>query len=433
MSTDSKKSSFHPTLAWDTKPWQAGRWVCEQLQLAGCECFFVGGCVRDLLLGHSVADIDCTTNATPDQVADIFPKIVSVGAAFGIQIVQTPMGDDIEVATYRGETDYDDRRHPRSVRFLTSLIDDLSRRDFTINALAWDPLSAELVDPHQGQRDLANRCLRVVGSDQRLLEDRLRLLRGLRFAARFNLTPTEATAAALRQGDCTGVSRERIWEEWQKSLHQDQQGSWWELVLHYEMASQFLPPSWQATTVSLSSLYSQHVPGQWRGLLGQACILTQHFTDRVQSVSQDAATILLELETWLADQPIAKKLHKRLYSLVVWQLASGWQQEPASLRQKSLRADPELEVLLPMWWQLWPANDGLWPSTDALHDLARTQPLLTAADLLRHGIEPGPRLGALLQAAFELQIEQGLASKELVLRELAHKYPNDHLTGTSDD
>ena len=157
MSTANSSRLFQPTIAWDTSPWQAARWVCQHLHEAGFQAYFVGGCVRDLLANCPVADVDCTTDATPDQVAALFnpvTKVISVGAAFGIQIVQTPMGDDIEVATFRGETEYDDHRHPRSVTFLTSLQEDLSRRDFTINALAWNPLNGQLVDPFHGEDDL---------------------------------------------------------------------------------------------------------------------------------------------------------------------------------------------------------------------------------------------------------------------------------------
>jgi len=156
--------------------------VLDRLEAAGHRAYPVGGCVRDALLHRRGGDWDVTTGARPEQVLPLFEHVVPTGLQHGTVTVVTPRGA-VEVTTFRGEEGYTDGRHPDRVVFLDSLEEDLKRRDFTINAMAWDARQQRLVDPFDGQADLARRLVRAVGeARQRFAEDGLRPLRAIRFA-----------------------------------------------------------------------------------------------------------------------------------------------------------------------------------------------------------------------------------------------------------
>ena len=172
--------------------------VIQPIRQAGFPVYAVGGCVRDSLLGLQPHDYDLCTGALPDQVAAIFPDhdLVTAGQKHGTTGVVTFQGI-VEVTTFRREGTYSDGRHPDSVTFVSGLREDLARRDFTVNAMAWAPDSG-LQDPFGGREDLQNRVLRAVGDPEtRFREDGLRILRGVRFALRFGLTPEAETLRAM--------------------------------------------------------------------------------------------------------------------------------------------------------------------------------------------------------------------------------------------
>jgi tRNA nucleotidyltransferase (CCA-adding enzyme) len=160
--------------------------ILETLQGAGYEAYLVGGCVRDGLLGRPVNDWDITTSAVPESVTALFQRVIPTGISHGTVTVLVN-GDAYEVTTYRIDVGYSDGRRPDSIQFTRSLEEDLARRDFTINAMAFDGRSGLLVDPFGGQIDLAKRCIRAVGrAEDRLSEDGLRALRAVRFASQLN-------------------------------------------------------------------------------------------------------------------------------------------------------------------------------------------------------------------------------------------------------
>src|SRR5882762_8795468 len=162
--------------------------IVHTLRQQGCQAYLVGGCVRDLLLGREPQDYDVATSATPDQVMSIFPETYAVGAQFGVVLVPSPEGD-VEVATFRSDIGYSDGRHPDEVRFSQDPREDVARRDFTINGMLLDPESGEVLDFVGGRRDLEARIIRTIGDpERRFAEDKLRMLRAVRFAARFNYT-----------------------------------------------------------------------------------------------------------------------------------------------------------------------------------------------------------------------------------------------------
>lgn len=189
--------------------------VARVLEGAGHRAWLVGGAVRDLMLGQSVGDLDMVSKALPDEVVELFPRSREVGRSFGIVQVEAA-GQWIELATFRLERGYSDGRRPDEIQYTESLEKDAGRRDFTCNALYWDPLAMELRDPKGGVADLEKRQLGCVGDAKgRFEEDGLRLLRMARFLARLDLKPAAGLfeAAASSRDSLRGVSGERVLEE----------------------------------------------------------------------------------------------------------------------------------------------------------------------------------------------------------------------------
>ncbi len=194
--------------------------ICDALQGAGFQAFLVGGCVRDLLLEREPADYDVATSATPEQVLKLFPDGVTVGAQFGVILVVRE-GVKIEVATFRSDVGYSDGRHPDRVEYASSPEEDVKRRDFTINGLVMRHNTGEILDYVDGQADLRAGILRAIGEpDCRFTEDKLRMLRAVRFAARFGYEIEHETFAAIRKHarEIGQVSAERIRDELTKLL-----------------------------------------------------------------------------------------------------------------------------------------------------------------------------------------------------------------------
>jgi len=208
--------------------------VIAVLQNAGHEAFLVGGCVRDLFMGRIPKDYDVTTNAAPEQIIALFPKtfyentygtvgVVTCGEELGIPCVDETV-KIVEVTPYRLEGEYSDNRHPDTVKWSKNIEDDLKRRDFTCNAIAYNPVTEEVVDPHNGQEDIKNRLIRAVGSaDQRFQEDALRLLRAVRFVSQLDFDLDSVTRESLERNAhlLENISRERVRDEFIKLIMSD--------------------------------------------------------------------------------------------------------------------------------------------------------------------------------------------------------------------
>ena len=194
--------------------------IVERLMAAGHECYCVGGCVRDLLMGREVGDWDLTTSAQPQEVVSLFDRVVETGLQHGTVTV-CEGGSAFEVTTYRIDVGASDGRRPDEVRFTRSLTEDLKRRDFTMNALAWCPPTGHFVDLFDGQSDIDSKVIRAVGdASLRLHEDGLRGLRALRFMSTLGFRCTGSLRAAIQETRHVfeKVSVERIWQEMQKLL-----------------------------------------------------------------------------------------------------------------------------------------------------------------------------------------------------------------------
>lgn len=194
--------------------------ICEMLQRHKHQALLAGGCVRDLLLGREPVDYDVTTDATPVEVAGLFPESVTVGAQFGVILIPKD-GLKVEVATFRSDVGYSDGRHPDRVVYAKTPQEDVQRRDFTINGLLMRHDTGDLLDFVGGQKDLQAGIVRAIGDpDRRFAEDKLRMMRAVRFAARFGFEIEEATLGSIRRhvSEIQQVSPERLREELTKML-----------------------------------------------------------------------------------------------------------------------------------------------------------------------------------------------------------------------
>jgi len=209
--------------------------VVETLRRHSHRAYLVGGCVRDLLLGREPADYDVATDSTPNEVMKIFPDSYDMGAQFGVVLVPAlkgkkdplpsgatpPSHDVVEVTTFRSDIGYTDGRHPDQVRFSQSPREDVERRDFTINGLLLDPVTNEVLDFVEGRKDLAAKIIRTIGKPaERFREDKLRMLRAVRFAARFGFSIEPKTFQAIQSfaHEIHQVSRVRVRDELTKML-----------------------------------------------------------------------------------------------------------------------------------------------------------------------------------------------------------------------
>ena len=191
------------------------RSIVERLRASGHAAYFVGGCVRDLLLGRAPKDYDVATSARPNEILSLFPGANTVGAHFGVVLVHHGSAQ-VEVATFRADLEYRDGRHPEGVRFENEPREDILRRDFSINALLLDPATGEIMDFVNGRADLEARLIRAIGDpERRFREDHLRLLRAVRFAARlgFTIEPQTFEAIRLLAPLIGNVSAERVRDE----------------------------------------------------------------------------------------------------------------------------------------------------------------------------------------------------------------------------
>ncbi len=382
--------------------------VVRRLRDAGFEAYWAGGCVRDRLLGQTPKDYDVATDATPPEIRELFGKrrTLAIGAAFGVITVLGPKdAGQIEVATFRRDADYSDGRHPDSVSF-SSAREDASRRDFTINGLFYDPIEEQVIDYVGGREDLRRRVLRAIGdAHERFGEDKLRMLRAVRFSARFRFPLEAETLAAIREmaDQITVVSPERIAMEMRQILVAPTRSTAVRLLLDTGLAPAILPEIVPANKpgrrrlehtltvldrleapgfpLALAALLYPVVDAARAGQLGKRWRLSNQETDRVGwLVGHHAALEHARSTSWSSVQRIliAEGIEDLLALAEAVALAgSGDTSQIAWCRAKL--AEPE-EVLNPA-------------------------PLLTGDDLIRHGVRPGPNYRVLLNRVRDAQLD----------------------------
>lgn len=227
------------------------RGVVEKLQRAGHTAYFAGGCVRDLVMGRQPHDFDVATSARPDQVASLFRRTQQVGAKFGVVLVKERR-QAVEVATFRTDHAYSDGRRPDEVSF-SSPEEDAQRRDFTVNGMFYDPVSARIIDYVGGQADISNRLIRAIGDPElRFSEDHLRLMRAIRFAGRLDFEIEASTWSAIQRhaSDICKISPERVRMELEMMLSSPSRGR----ALQRLSRSGLLTQLWENPETSIPSI-----------------------------------------------------------------------------------------------------------------------------------------------------------------------------------
>ncbi len=403
---------------------QVARWIVRTLEEQGFETWAVGGAVRDVALGLPAEDWDFATRARPGDVQRLFRRTVAVGADHGTIGVLAKDRRLYEVTTFRRDVKPLGRR--AIVEFADTLDEDLARRDFTFNALAWHPFREELVDPFNGLADLAGGVLRTVGDpEERFREDRLRALRGLRFAARFRLTATSETWAALVASvpQLGALSAERVREELMKSLADGERPSG---ALALYAASGVLAELFPELARLLDAPVAGGAVTRWeRALLvadalsanGPLLRLSGLLAEVVESAgARDCVQMMVRLrfsgaETerathWAESQPGVPPAGAGGSALRRWLAGVEPEARPGALRLALARARAD---------RLLSGVDSgpAVSSVRALRREARTRPPLSIAelaidgrDVMRLGLKPGPRVGEVLRALLDSVLEE---------------------------
>ena len=378
--------------------------VVERLQRAGFQALFAGGCVRDELLGRVPADYDIATSARPDELKPLFRKCNHFGASFGVVEVLGPRGDGgewlkVQVATFRTDGAYSDGRRPDAVVF-SSPEEDAARRDFTINGLFFDPVAGHVIDYVDGRADLEARILRAIGDPTlRFAEDKLRLMRAARMAARFELALDPATAEAARAmaPQIRVVSAERIAEELRKMFENEHRLRGVELLRDLGLLKEILPEAKadpDAIRATLNALpkaatfplvlvaISAGVPAASFPVIAQRLKLSNEERDRVVWLAKNRTALENAAETPRSKLfPILAHAGGRDLVALAFADAAAQEIEPAGARF----ADALLRQYGPTHFD--------------------PPPLLTGDDLQAMGLKPGKHFKTLLDAVRALQFD----------------------------
>lgn len=380
-----------PTSAASERIWRNGSTVVLALRAAGHQAWLVGGCVRDRLLLRPLKDADIATSAEPDEVEGLFPRTIAVGKAFGVIKVLLEDGE-VEVASLRADDRYIDGRRPTAIR-RGSLQEDAERRDLTVNALYADP-DGTLTDPVGGLRDLQARVLRGIGDPAaRLAEDRLRVLRVLRFAAVLGFRIEERTWAAVRTVAIAGVARERVLDELAKACGAGAGGAFLRLCAdsgHLEAVAPCPSPDLAA------GLLDRLGPAPLG--LGLAAWLLPGGTDAAAA--------------WASMQPLAGQLRRSIPWLIG--TAPRLADLPVAERRRALRT-PDGAACAALAAAIDPAR-AMDYVTWAAHDADPAPCPVTAADLLAAGWKPGPQLGCALRRIEDAWLTGAAADRAALLK-----------------
>lgn len=404
-----------------TSTLEVAKKVLSKLRNAGYQAYFVGGCVRDMLMGKPIQDIDIATNASPVIVSTIFPNTLALGAAFGIIVVKED-GRLFEVASFRNDGNYEDGRHPQRVVF-SSMKEDVLRRDFTINGMYYDPFEEKLFDLVEGQKDIEKRVIRAIGHPKlRFSEDKLRILRAIRFSSSLGFALDPATERAIIKEAPTlihSVSPERIWQELKKMLKKQPHDA---LLLLIKL---------KVITVIFPEL--RDVP---YGLLRANIEFSKKLNPKdfpeilfllplFQGVSEEAAYVAFSR---------LRISNKELQFIELWYKALPQFQNMQNNRVfwAHFLASPTANLLLTLFSAMQKDPSKQQHFISRVQDLEsrlekfilrikNSSPLISAADLISQGIAPGRLLGDLLKEAETLSIEHDCLDKEKILSLLKEK------------
>ncbi len=445
--------------------------IVRELRTRGFQAYFAGGCVRDTLLGLQPADYDVATDATPQQVMRIFPETYAVGAHFGVVLVPPPNNDPaemkdghphtsgqshaVEVATFRSDGAYSDGRHPDDVRYSERPEDDVQRRDFTINGMMMDPLEGDRVlDFVGGREDLKAGIVRAIGDpERRFSEDKLRMLRAVRFAARFHYEIDPATYAAIQKlaPQIHQVSRERIREELTKMLTEGSARAAFELLDSTGLLHEVLP--------EIERMHGVDQPPQYHPE-GDVWVHTMLLLEKLPpGVSRTLAwgTLLhdvgkpptfrvapdrirfdghVEVGVRMAEE-IARRLHfsngdtEQIAALVANHMRFADVERMKQSTLKRFMRLPRFEEHMALHHMDCLSSHGSLALYDFVRDRLqhtpeeqmRPEPLIKGGDLIEIGYAPGPRFKEILSAVEDAQLEGSLQNREEALAFVLGNFP----------
>lgn len=449
--------------------------IVRTLRDSGHQAYFVGGCVRDLLLGREPADYDVASDATPDEVMRIFPETYAVGAQFGVVLVpeknsrrdgaspvSRPVDDadvasrvsTVEVATFRSDVGYSDGRHPDEVRFSKDPREDVQRRDFTINGLLLDPVTNDVLDFVGGREDLKAGIIRTIGEPARRFgEDKLRMLRGVRFAARFEYRIDPETVAAIRRlaSGIHQVSRERVRDELSKMLTEghasrafrllDEAGLLHEVLPEVEaMKGVEQPPQFhpEGDVFVHTLLLLDKLPHPCPPTLAWGALLHDVGKPPTFRVAPDRIRFdgHVEVGVKMAEE-ICRRLRfsnddtEQVLALVDNHMRFGQVQRMKESTLKKFLRMPRFGEHLELHRMDCQASHGDLTSYEFSREkLAsippekmRPQALVTGDDLIAAGYAPGPSFKQILSAVEDLQLEGGLQDKPEAMDFVRRTFP----------
>jgi poly(A) polymerase len=437
--------------------------IIKTLRQHSFQAYLVGGCVRDLLLNREPADYDVATNATPSQVMEIFPETYAVGEQFGVVLVPVPeevratassKAQTIEVATFRSDIGYSDGRHPDEVRFSQNPEEDVVRRDFTINGMMLDPVAGEVLDFVGGRDDLRDRRIRAIGApDRRFAEDKLRMLRAVRFAARFEYEIEPETLAAIQRHatEIQLVSRERVRDELTKMLTEgharrallllDQTGLLDEVLPEIsKMKGVQQPPEFhpEGDVFVHTLLLLDHLPSPcpptlaWGALLhdvGKPATfrvapdrirfddhvdvgvkIAEEICERLRFSKQDTAQVLALVDNHMRFGHVSRMKESTLKRFM---RLPGFEEHLALHRADSLASHGNLST-----YEFLQKKLAEIP-VEQFHPSA----LISGDDLIAAGYQPGPRFREILDAVEDAQLEGQLLSRDAALKYVTRQFP----------
>lgn len=418
--------------------------IVRELRAAGHEAYFVGGCVRDLVLKRKPYDFDIATAATPDEVEKLFPRTIAVGKAFGVIVVREE-NESFEVATFREDLEYKDGRRPEGVKFSTARADAL-RRDFTVNGLFYDPVSRKVLDWVGGQADARRKLIRTIGKPlERFEEDKLRMLRAVRFAANlgFKIDPATLKAIQKMRKGISAVSAERVRDELIKLFtgpHPASGLDWLdrsgllpivlpeiEALKGCEQPKQYHPEGdvYKHTRLLLAHLKKPSITLAFGALLhdiGKPRTSRTDKTGRIRFNGHDLVGARMAEEV-LSRLKFSNDQKEDIKACVEWhmQFKDAPQMKPATLKRMMQRRTFETELEqhrvdclashgnLKIWRFLKKKVRTL------SQEEIRPEPFLRGRDLIGLGVPPGPHMGALIKAAEEKQLNGEWKSREEAL------------------
>ena len=431
--------------------------IVRSLQEAGYQAYFVGGCVRDMLLGREPADYDLATDATPDQVMRIFPETYAVGAKFGVVLVPSAGANEnevVEVATFRSDIGYSDGRHPDQVRYSKDPREDVERRDFTINGLLLNPINQEVLDFVGGRKDLESHIIRAIGEpERRFAEDKLRMLRAVRFAARFSYTIEPVTFVAIQKlaPQIHQVSRERVRDELTKMLTEGHARNAFLLLDQTGLLREVLP--------EISAMKGVEQPPQFHpegdvfvhtllllDKLPQPCPPTLAWGALLHDVGKPATFRIapdrirfdghVDVGIKMAEE-ICRRLRfsnddaEQIIALVGNHMRFAQAQQMKESTLKKFMRMPRFEEHLELHRMDCQASHGDLTSFDFVREkmaatpveVMRPAPLISGDDLIDAGYSPGPQFKEILAAIEDGQLEGRLRDRDAAMEFVRQQYP----------